>query len=241
HYHHQVRATGGTGYRQPQRLHDLSGIHALLCRRRFQRCFDGSRVRRVVITQRFRKCRDHPHGVFVPSLCSDFLVVSVRSPEEIFPLLPYFVWKGNTILHESRYRYRLFERTVNSLTAQRFEEAAGEDVCRLSSEILLIVPLRLLDVETSPRLVDSLQGKTADQVVECKQFLFRAWIPSEESQEIHERFRQITGFAKAHGLFAGSRICPVQRKYREPHLVCIPLAQLAVSIGFEQQGEVGKL
>ena len=66
-------------------------------------------------------------------------------------------------------------------------------------------------------------------------------MPAEEREHVEERLGVVAFFAVAGRHLARHRIGPVEREHRKAEAVAVAFAQLAVAVGFQQQGQVGEL
>ena len=65
-----------------------------------------------------------------------------------------------------------------------------------------------------------------------------AWIPAEKGEEIHHSLGNISAFAVSAGCLTAFRVVPQQREHGKTKAVAVALAQLALSVGLEQQRQM---
>ena len=78
------------------------------------------------------------------------------------------------------------------------------------------------------------------QFIQRHDFLIITRIPSKQSQEVDDCFRQVTSFTITGRHITGLRIMPFQREYRETETITVTLAQLAVTVRLQEQRKVCK-
>ena len=109
----------------------------------------------------------------------------------------------------------------------------------MHSEIFLVVPPCLFGVEFGSGLADFFKAEGLDKLLHREDLLLCAGIPAEHRQQVDKRPREVAVLAVAVvGLALG--VDPVEREYREAHLVAVPLGKLAVAHRLEQQWQVGE-
>src|SRR5690606_19456170 len=164
-----------------------------------------------------------------------------RRVEEVLSLRPEIVRKGNAVSHQIDNTKRLFFRTLHTRFFEGSEEITDQFFMGLLPQIVLVIPLRLLDVEAGSGLVYAFQRKLLYEFLHRKDFLLSARIPAEEGQKIYEGFRKIACLFVSYGHFPRLRILPCQREYREPKTVGVALTQFSVAIGLKEQRQVREL
>ena len=144
------------------------------------------------------------------------------------------------LLHQLQHGADVF--VVEALQVFRVEAAEFGDQVGLAAaaQILLVEPLGLFKVEAGAGFHYALQREGLHQFRQGEEFLLGARVPAEHGQQVDEGFRIVAVLAVAAGDFAVGRH-PLQREDGESHLVAVPLAQLALSVGLEQQREVGEV
>ena len=83
--------------------------------------------------------------------------------------------------------------------------------------------------------------KQGNQLVQGKQFLLRAGVPSQKSEEIDDSLREIAILTIATRGLARFRVCPSQGEHREPQTVTITFRQLTFTIWLQQQRQMCEL
>ena len=96
----------------------------------------------------------------------------------------------------------------------------------------MIEPFAFLIIKLGAGLAATRHRELLNQFVHREHFLFGAWIPTQQSQEIDDGFGEITGFAITFADLARSGILPVEREDREIEPVAVALGKLAFAVGF---------
>ena len=133
-------------------------------------------------------------------------------------------------------------RTVHDIEAVRLkhrDEHPGHLLIGLGAEIFLIVPSGLVRIESCSGFDDTVERECPDELVHGEKFPVVARIPAEHGEHIDEGLREISVLTVASGLLAGS-IDPLQRENREAETVTVTLAELALSVRLEKEGEMCK-
>ena len=106
--------------------------------------------------------------------------------------------------------------------------------------MLLVKPLSLFKIKPSSGAVHLIDGEGRHQLVEGKNLLIGSWIPAQKGQHVHKARRVEPPLAVAACCFVGFFVDPIQRKDREAQTVAVALGELAVAVGAQKQGKVGK-
>ena len=188
-----------------------------------------------------------------------------RRKEEAGSNLPDILDKGRPLPYEGNHLCNVFTRNDMILEINAFagelrpcSQCAGrtahdietvrlkhrdEHPCHLliglGAEIFLIVPSGLVRIEPCSGFDDTVKRECPYELVHREKLPVIARIPAEHGEHIHECLREISVLTIASGLLSGS-IDPLQREYREAETVTVTLAELALSVRFEKEGEMCK-
>ncbi len=110
---------------------------------------------------------------------------------------------------------RLAQRAHMDLGHERLQ-ALCELVDAQLANVFAVDPVDLLPVEAGARVLHSVEGKKAHQLIEREQLLFRTRIPAQQREVVDQRLGQITELAEepkvALGVFALGELRPVGRE-----------------------------
>ena len=119
-------------------------------------------------------------------------------------------------------------------------EELGDLLIALAQDILMVEPDALLVIELGTRLGATAYIESLHQLVEGEKLLLGAGIPAQQSQEIDDGLGEITTLAETGRNLPRLGVCPLQGEYRETQAVAITLAKLSLSLGLEQQRQMGE-
>ena len=83
------------------------------------------------------------------------------------------------------------------MSFQGGEEITGQHIIGLGAQVMLIEPLRFLDIKAGSGLVDAIEGEHLNQFLFGKQFLLGSRVPPQQRQEINDGLGQVAPFAIA--------------------------------------------
>ena len=107
-------------------------------------------------------------------------------------------------------------------------------------QVLVVEPLAFLEVELRTRLAHALQGELRDEFVHCVHLLVSGVVPSKQRKEVNHRLGVVAALAIAARHAAVFLVMKLQREDGETESVSVAFAEFAVTIGLEQQWQVGK-
>ena len=106
------------------------------------------------------------------------------------------------------------------------------------TEVLLLEPLRLVWVEAGAAFDHAVQGELLGGLLSREKFAFVAGVPPQHEEHVHEGFWYVPLLPVPRPGVAALGVGPMGGEHREPACVAIPLAELAVAVGFEDQRQV---
>ena len=107
--------------------------------------------------------------------------------------------------------------------------------------ILVVEPDTFLIVELGAGLRAFRDVESLYQLLQREQFLLGAGVPSQQRQEVDDRFGEVALLAESVAHLARLGVVPLQREHGETKPVAVALRELALAVGFQQQRQVGKL
>ena len=115
---------------------------------------------------------------------------------------------------------------VNHLAAvalQDGDEEVREFPGGLEAEVLLVVPFSLIRIELCAGLLDFIQGKSLNKLVQGEHFAVVAGVPAKHRKKVHEGLGKIAVLAVTVRDLTGLRVLPGQGEHREAQFVTVSL------------------
>ena len=104
----------------------------------------------------------------------------------------------------------------------------------------MVEPYSFLVVELGTRLRASRDIKRLNKLVERKDFLLSAGVPTQERQEIDDGLGEIATFTIATAHLARLGVVPFQWEHGKSQPVAVALREFSLALGLQQQGQMGK-
>ena len=104
----------------------------------------------------------------------------------------------------------------------------------------MIEPYTLLIVETCTGLAALVNVEGLDKFLQREHLLFCTRVPSQQSQEIDHSLGEVATLPVSRRDLATLGVVPLQREHREAQSVAVTLGELALTLGFEQQWQMGE-
>ena len=201
----------------------------------FFRTFD---IERFTCAKHFDQFGKLGGTVFLPAFFACLFIIFRRSDEEERAKIPQVLDKGGTVFHHG---YDLLHIDWVCFHAVAFEDRHKEGSGFLivhSLDIMMVEPFSLFIIKFGSALAATAQIEAMDQFVHAHYFLIITRIPSQQGQEVDNRFGQVTALAITRRNLTALRVMPFQREHREAQAVTVTLAQLAVAFRFQKQSQV---
>ena len=181
-------------------------------------------------------------GTVLPVLAGELVVHAVfrRGDEEEVAERPELFDERNLLhFHHAHHLFHAFDGRFDAVFAENLVKLRSEHTVVCFENVFAVEPLSLDIVELRSALRTLREVKLLDELLHRKDFLVCSWVPSEQSEEIDDSFRQIAAFAVARADGAVGAV-PFQREYGEAKAVAIAFGEFAFAVGFEQKRQVGE-
>ena len=104
----------------------------------------------------------------------------------------------------------------------------------------MVEPFAFFVVEFGSALAAFFEREELDELVHRQNLLVVAGVPAQQGEEIDHSLGQVARLAVARRHFARLGVVPFEGEYGESQPVAVAFAQFPFSVGFQQQGQVGK-
>ena len=156
--------------------------------------------------------------------------------EEELRLIPEFLDEVNTSLDERYHASQIVVAIVRHLHALCLEHRLEElsQLCiALAEDVFVVEPCTFLIVKLGTGLAAMLQREELDELVHRHQLLVIARVPTQQGEEVDDRFGQVACLTIARRDFTTLGVVPLQGEDGEAQAVAVALAQLSIALGLE--------
>ena len=179
-------------------------------------------------------------SILFPAFLHRFLFVAGGRDEEEGGLVPQLLDETYTALDQSDDAGHGSGVGFDAFLFEDGHEEGRELFVALLLDVFVVEPFAFFVVEFGAALAALLEREELDELVHRQDFLVVAGVPAQQGEEVYDSFGQVSGLAVARRNLARLGIVPLEREYGESQAVAVAFAQFALTVGFQQQRQVGK-